>query len=551
MTPTIAWEPWGEAAFARARAEGKPVLLHIGATWCHWCHVMDEGSYPHPVVVRLVQERFVAVRVDTDQRPEVNERYNMGGWPTVAVLDAEGEVLVGRTYVPAQELAMLLSSVSEPGQRWSIAPSAPEPAAEASPGPDAVWEHVKKAFDRYHGGFGDYQKFPQVGVCEWLLDRVLRGHDDGGMLRKTLDGMADGGLWDKEEGAFFRYSTQDDWSEPHYEKMLEDNGRMLRLYTRAAAGLGARGSATWRARAEETVRWALATLWQDGARDTAPPVDTGAFGGSQDADEGYYARPLAERGEPPRVDPTIYAGWNGIFVSALVRAAATWGRPGLAGLARQVGTVLLARMGPDGAIERAPGGVSGLLVDQADVADGWLHLWQHTGDLAWRDAAIRALTFARDHLGSPDGGCYDAPDGGLGLLRHRRRPLLGNAAFAEACWRLGTLTGQPDWLTTARASADAALAEGEPWGFMAANACAIRERLDRPAVTVKVWRNNALRDALLADPHPDVLGLALDAAEAGRLGLQEGHAMACTRAACARPSGELAEIRRSIQGLLT
>ncbi len=532
----IPWEPWGEPAFTRARAEGRPVLLHIGATWCHWCHVMDEGTYTHPAVERLITERFVPVRVDTDERPDVNERYNQGGWPTVAVLDAEGEVLMGRTYVPALELRMLLESVSAPGQRWSIAPSPPEPAPAAPPAPDELWERVRKAYDPYHGGFGDLQKFPHTGVCEWLLDRRLRGVDDGGMLQHTLDGMAGGGLWDREEGGFFRYATQDDWSEPHHEKMLEDNARLIRLFTRAATALG---NDTWRARAEDAVRWAIATLWQD---------DAGAFGGSQDADEGYYARPLAEREDPPRVDPTAYAGWNGLLAGALVRGAAAWGRPGLAGLAREVGERLLARE-EGGRILRAPGGVAGLLSDQAEVAEGWLHLWQHTGDVRWRDAAVRALTWARDTLAAPTGGCFDAPAGGPGLLRHRRRPMLANAAYAEACWRLGALTGDRAWLDVARGAADAALAEGEAFGFMAANAAAIRERLDAPVVVVKTWRAPALRDAFLADGHASVLALALDAAEAGRLGLREGHAMACSLAACARPTGSLDEARRAVRQL--
>jgi len=531
----IAWRDWGDAAFDEATSLGKPVLLHIGATWCHWCHVMDETTYAHPGVARLIAERFVPVRVDTDQRPDVNERYNQGGWPTVAVLDARGEVLVGRTYVPAQELAMLLMSVSEPGQRWSIAPSLDEPVPDPSPGLPVLWERVKKAYDRYHGGFGDFQKFPHVGVLDWLLDRRLAGVDDGGMLEKTLDGMARGGVWDKEEGGFFRYATQDDWNEPHYEKLLEDNARMIRLYCRAATAFG---NPLWRARAEAGVQWVLTTLWQDAA---------GAFGGSQDADEDYYRRPRAERGEAPAVDPTIYAGWNGLFVATLIRAGAAWERPGLVGVAREVGEVLLG-FEEGGRISRAAGGTAGLLSDQAEVADAWLHLWQRTGESRWRDAAIRALTWARDHLAAPAGGCFDGP-GGAGLLRQRRRPMLANAAFAEACWRLGSLTGDRAWLDVARRAADAALDEGETFGFMAANAAAIRERLDRPAVVVKVWNAPALRDAFLADAHGTVLALALDAPEAERLGLVAGHGMACTSAACARPSGDLAELRRSVRQL--
>lgn len=527
----IQWEEFGEAAFARAKTEGKPVLLHIGATWCHWCHVMDGDTYPHPGVQAIIAERFVPIRVDTDVRPDVNERYNQGGWPTVAVLDAEGEVLVGRTYVPAVELVMLLSSVSEPGQRWSIAPSL-DPVADPSVGLDALWTRVEKAFDRYHGGFGDFQKFPHVGVCEWLLDRRAQGGGD--MLVKTLDGMANGELYDHEEGGFFRYATQDDWKDPHYEKLLEDNARLLRLYTRAAVAFG---QATWRARAEGVVRWMLATLWGDRS-----------LGGSQDADEAYYSLPRTHRGIPPAVDPTVYAGWNGLAVSALVLAAAAWERPGLASLAADVGESLFIRMDESGRIERTPGGPRGLLSDQAEVAEGWLWLYQRTGDRRWRVAAERALTWARDNLHAAEGGYYDAVPGGVGLLRRGRRPMPANTSFAEACWRLGALTGDDAWLAVARSAADAALDEGEAFGFMAANAAAIRARLDRRAVVVKVFQAPALRGhALCGDAH--VLALNLDEAEAERLSVAPGMAMACTKVACARPSTNVGELRAAIDGL--
>jgi uncharacterized protein YyaL (SSP411 family) len=532
----IPWEIWGEAAFARARAEEKPIFLHIGATWCHWCHVMDDGTYTHPGVARILTERFVAIRVDTDERPDVNERYNQGGWPSVAVLDAAGEVLLGRTYAPAGELVMLLQGVSEPGRRWSIAPSPPEPPPEPSPGPAVLYPRVEKAFDRYHGGFGDFQKFPHVGVCEWLLDRRLRGIDDGGMLRKTLDGMAGGGLWDAEAGGFFRYATQDDWSEPHHEKLLEDNARLLNLYLRAYA---VEKTPMWRARAEGVVRWAVATLWQDAA---------GAFGGSQDADARWYGAAPGDRGAPPAVDPTIYSGWNGLMAAALVRAAAAWNRPGLFGLARSVGEVLLARV-EAGRVARVPGGISGLLTDQAEVGAAFLHLWQRSGERRWRDAAVATLTWARDHLAAPEGGFYDALPDGPGLLRHRRRPMPGNVAMAEAAWRLGALLGDRTWLDLARGAADAALDEGEAFGFMAANACAIRERIDRPYVVVKTWRAPMLRDHVLAHADASVLALALDEGEAERISLAEGAASPCTATACARPARDVVALERSLADL--
>ena len=142
------WHDWSDELFERARREGRPVLLHIGATWCHWCHVMDEGSYTHPGVARLIREHFLAVRVDTDARPDLNERYNQGGWPTFAVLDADGEVLMGRTYVPAGELHLLLLGLASSDGRWSISPERPPERDRAPVEVEAVHLAVTRAFDR-------------------------------------------------------------------------------------------------------------------------------------------------------------------------------------------------------------------------------------------------------------------------------------------------------------------------------------------------------------------------------------------------------------------
>jgi uncharacterized protein YyaL (SSP411 family) len=547
---SVRWESWGEAAFARARAEGRPVLLHIGATWCHWCHVMDEGTYTVPRVARLINERFVAVRVDTDHRPDVNERYNHGGWPTVAVLDAEGEVLTGRTYVPAHELVLLLEGVTGAGHRWSIAASVPEPLGAGLTVAE-VLRAVERGFDPYHGGFGDLEKFPHPQVCEWLLDRRIRGTDlpsvEGAptgstMLARSLDAITGKGLVDREEGGFFRYATQDDWNEPHYEKMLEDHARLVHLLARAAVP-----DPQWRPAAERAVRWALATLWDD---------DDDAFGGSQDADEAYYSRPLAERGAPPSVDRTVVSGWNARMIQTLVRASAAWQRPGLAALALRAGAVVRARIDGAGRVSRTAGGVSGLLQEQADVAEGMLALHQLTGDDTWRDAALRALTWARDALAAPDGGFRDHLPEAVGLLRHPRRGVHANAAFADAAWRYGSLAGDAGWIAVARGAAQAALAESEGWGLLAAPAAAAAERAERPAVVVKVGvagpgpipragldAGAELLLTRLADPHPDVLA-ARDATLAG------GMAQACSAVACARPTDDPTRLRADIAALL-
>lgn len=543
------WAPWDEATFARARAEGKPILLHIGATWCHWCHVMDEDTYTHVGVTTLIRDHFIAIRVDTDLRPDINERYNQGGWPTLAVLDGEGEVLLGRTYVPGPELVHLLRGYTHGQSRWSVTPERPRPPAARPVAIGAISEAVADAYDRRYGGFGEVEKFPHIGILEWLLDRAARtaGADAGRgpardmpareMLSRTLDAMAGWDLYDHEEGGFFRYATQDDWGSPHTEKLLDDNARLLAVYTRAWA---LEPRPLWRQAAEAALAWAIRVLWDDAAD---------GFAASQDADSGYYALPRARRGTAPSVDPTIQAGWNGWMIVALCRAAAAFDRPGLLGLARRLGLRLRRdRLEGDGRVVRA-GPVAGLLEDQVALAEGWMTLGAATGDATWFDAAAGSLTWARDHLGAPGGGCYDRVPGGFGRLRHGQRPLPANAALAVATHRLAAYTGDAAWADFARATATAALTEAEGWGHMAAPAAAAWERVTAEPVVVKVHAAPALMSRWTAQPQPDILALAVSGATAQRLGLAPGQALACTRRACARPAVDDAGVVAAIRAL--
>jgi hypothetical protein len=544
MTPPhdFPWHAWGEAVFDQARREGKPVLLHIGATWCHWCHVMDEGSYTHPGVARLIREHFLAVRVDTDHRPDINERYNQGGWPTFAVLDAEGEVLLGRTYVPAGELHSLLSGLAQSDGRWSIAPERPRHEAPAPPGASEVYAELVRAFDRYHGGFGDLEKFPHVQALDWLLDRTLAGEEGGEMLDRTLDAMVHRGLYDHEEGGFFRYCTQDDWTVPHYEKLLIDNMRLVHVLLR---GSRARRRPDWRTAAEGALNWALATLWDD-ARE--------AFGGSQDADEGYYANPRTRRRGPPPVDGTVYAGWNGAAAEALVTAAAVLERPGLLGLARRVGTTLLdEHVEADGRVVRLGSGaategerIAGLLEDQVEVAGGFLALAGALGDGPWLDAARRCLEWAWSRLPAPEGGCLDREAGGIGRLKVGRRPMLANAGLAVVSWRLGARLDGATWLPRAREAAGAAMIEAADWGFMGAAAAGATARVAAEPVLLKV-RDDRLLSALLADPRPRLVVVAVSGEAAADV--PEGAVLACTSTACARPARSLVEVEAALEML--
>jgi len=179
----IGWLEWGQQAFERAQREDKPILLSISAVWCHWCHVMDETSYSDEAVIAAIRDRYVPVRVDNDRRPDVNARYNQGGWPTTAFLTPDGSLLAGATYLPPDQLHQALDQISQfyRTNRAEIVQRAAEirtPAHAYTPAPASelqesivrdVVEHIAQAYDEEYGGFGDAPKFPMIDVLEFLL----------------------------------------------------------------------------------------------------------------------------------------------------------------------------------------------------------------------------------------------------------------------------------------------------------------------------------------------------------------------------------------------
>lgn len=307
----VDWLPWGEAAFRRAQEQNRPILLDIGAVWCHWCHVMDRESYEDAGIGEMINRDFVAVKVDRDQRPDVDARYQLavaalsgqGGWPLTAFLTPAGEPFYGGTYFPPLEgsgrpsFARVLESVArayreqpqslqETAQRLVAALAQMEtPPPDAATGKldaapiSAVLDAAVKAFDSRHGGFGHAPKFFHPPVMDLLLDRFARGQRGGpegtmfgNIAFLTLEKMARGGVYDHLAGGFHRYSVDERWAVPHFEKMSYDNSELLRNYVHAAQ---ATGSPFYRAVALDIMRWADAVL--------ADPQQPG-FATSQDAD---------------------------------------------------------------------------------------------------------------------------------------------------------------------------------------------------------------------------------------------------------------------------
>ncbi len=439
----ITWRPWGAPAFAEARRLGRPVLLSLSAVWCHWCHVMDETSYSNEQVIALVNRDFVPIRVDNDRHPDVNRRYNMGGWPSTAFLTGDGEVVTGATYIPPHQMIDALERVrdfyaSEAPRLRSVAAEAGAPEATASrtagPAPPArmaangapeagdsgfdgdpdvpgdipaeIALSIVRAFDQDYGGFGTEPKFPQTDVLEFVL--AYEAERGAGrphfvapgssalvtplrlreILHTTLERMSGGAIHDHVAGGFFRYATRRDWSEPHYEKMLLDNVALASLYADAVAAAGRPADGTDRSDlgpADLYARTAGGVF--DYLLTTLWRADRPAFGGSQDADESYYKLGAEDRAAvaAPFVDETLYVDWNGAAAQALLRGAVRLGRPELAERAAELLDGLLGLTRADGALPHfvTPGGVAGagtpLLADQVAVAAALLDLYEWNG----------------------------------------------------------------------------------------------------------------------------------------------------------------------------
>ncbi|HUV70620.1 MAG TPA: thioredoxin domain-containing protein [Terracidiphilus sp.] len=307
----VNWHPWGEAAFARAQAEDKPILLDIGAVWCHWCHVMDRESYEDPEVAKLINGHFVAVKVDRDERPDVDARYQaavsaiagQGGWPLTAFLTPDGRPYFGGTYIPREDrygrpgigrVLLAMSQVwrerrDEALETAGSVMSAIEHNESFSGGSgdlslslvDKIAGSALAKFDPRFGGFGSQPKFPHPASLDLLLEVAVNRDPDlpatvaaREAFSVTLERMARGGVYDQLAGGFHRYSVDERWLVPHFEKMLYDNTELLRNYVH---GFQSFVREDFLETAREIVGWLDSTMTDQ---------ERGGFYASQDADVG-------------------------------------------------------------------------------------------------------------------------------------------------------------------------------------------------------------------------------------------------------------------------
>jgi uncharacterized protein YyaL (SSP411 family) len=301
----VQWHPWGEAAFAKAQTEDKPILLDIGAVWCHWCHVMDRESYEDPEIAKVINEHFVPIKVDRDERPDVDTRYQaavsaisgQGGWPLTAFLTPDGRPYFGGTYIPREErygrpgIGRVLLAMA---QVWR---ERREEALETAGSVMAAIEHnesfsaggelsialvdkiagsVLAKFDPRNGGFGSQPKFPHSSALDLLLEVAMNRDNEqaGEAFSVTLEKMARGGIYDHLAGGFHRYSVDEHWIVPHFEKMLYDNTELLRNYVHGFQSLV---RPEFLEIAKQIVQWLDSTMTDR---------EHGGFYASQDADVG-------------------------------------------------------------------------------------------------------------------------------------------------------------------------------------------------------------------------------------------------------------------------
>jgi len=479
----INWLPWGEAAFAKAQEENKPVLLSISAVWCYWCHVMDETSYSDPDVARLIDQSFIAIRVDNDHRPDLNSRYNVGGWPTTAFLTGHGGLIGGATYLPPDQFLSMLSELCQAyeedraqlyDQARGLLRQRQDRAGRITAGPelddafpDQVARSLAGAYDAINGGFGQEPKFPNGPILQYLVHLTRTTGEDfyRSMLVKSLDRMSCGPMYDSEEGGFFRNAGNADWSDPQREKMLEDNISLAQVYLDAYSILD---RDDYRRVASQTVDYIVTSLFDS---------ETPGFRGSQGAHSDYFNLPVSSRMEQevPAVDDYLYTNSNAQSVSLLLDAAWKLSRPELT----ETALAVLDRLESTAQAEKlshvydASGAGDGLsfLMDWAGLLIALTDAHGYTGREHYLDRAKSVVKEILDRFYDETGGGFfdiEASTQPIGYLRLREKPLAENVSVAIGLLKLWQATRDDDYRQIAETTLSACAGTFHEYGAQSA-----------------------------------------------------------------------------------
>ncbi|MGI9596963.1 MAG: thioredoxin domain-containing protein [Acidimicrobiales bacterium] len=476
----VDWFPWGPEAFAEAAQTDRPVLLSVGYSACHWCHVMAHESFENPEIAAKMNAGFVNVKVDREERPDVDALYmdavqamtGHGGWPMTVVLTPDGDPFFAGTYFPPtprhgitsfpdlldavteawterrDELLSHAGGITEALQRAAaFSPSADLPdrrlVADACSG-------IIRGHDSVHGGFGGAPKFPNPLVLDVLLRHHLYSGDDEALrvVERTLDHMAAGGIYDHLGGGFARYSVDEAWAVPHFEKMLYDNALLVPAYLH---GWQLTGSANHRQVVSETIDYVL--------RDLRLP--SGGLASAEDADsegeEGrFYVWTEAELAKVLTVEQLALArNWYGVSAAGNFDGSNVLSRPETNQLTRNDDVEDLRRQLLAARNERVRPGLDDKVLTEWNclMVSALAEAGAVLDELAWVDAAVETMEFLVENLVGPDGRWYRSWQQHSGA-RHLAYAA-DYAAVVEASTRLGEATGQARWHRQAVHTGDA------------------------------------------------------------------------------------------------
>jgi hypothetical protein len=614
----VDWYPWGDEAFERAQAEDKPILLSVGYAACHWCHVMEHESFEDEETAALMNERFVPVKVDREERPDVDGLYmeavvaitGHGGWPMTVFLTPDGRPFYGGTYFPPEprfnmpSFRQILEAVSRAyeEQRGELETQADalvgaiREAGDRDPSNEPLTSELitravsalRAQFDPRHGGFGRAPKFPPASNLELLL---RTGRDDAlEMAWVTFDRMAEGGMYDVLGGGFHRYSVDETWLVPHFEKMLYDNGLLASAYLHAWL---VSGEARYRKVVEETLDYMIREL----------RLPEGGFASAQDADtdgvEGLTYTWTAEEiesalGEPrsdwlqpfeggrsiiragvpeddrrrlmdvrtarpqPLRDDKVITAWNGMALAAFAEAGLRLGRDDYLQVAEELAGFLRGTMADeDGLLRRTyrdgVAKIDGYLEDYAHVANGYIELHWATGDLRWLEEAYLLAAHADAFADGERGGWFV---GDHDLIARRKEfddhpTPSGNSMMAFVMLRLARIWGSDEFERAAVGAFRVAypLLERAPTAF-GHMLCALDLHFSTPREVAVVGESDVLRRVALEGYRPNTVFAFSDKPTEG-VPLLAGRplvddrpaAYVCERFACQAPVTEPADLR--------
>jgi len=449
----INWNEWNKESFEKAAKQKKPIILDIHGVWCHWCHVMDQTTYSDPEVIEIINKDFIAIKVDTDKGPDVNKRYNQGGWPSTVFLTPSGQIITGATYVPPDSLKDMMFKVIDAFKEMKHQEVVLEDKKLIINNDVKLdYEIIKKImegmigdFDFDFGGFGIEPKFPMSDAIKLALIEYnkFKNKDYLIIIKGTLDNMK--GIFDELEGGFYRYSVTQQWNEPHYEKMMETNAGIIQNYLQ---GFEILKKEEYKVIAKKSLNYIQTNLSNK----------NGAFYGSQDADEEYYPKNLEERKKhgKPFIDNNIYTDLSSMMISTYIYAYKVLKDDYYKNFAVKSIKFLLDKsydnkFGMFHFFDEKRNFLPGMLADNTYFMNALIDVFEVTNDKEYLNTALKLNKFIIENFMDDDKCFFDKiiDKDDIGFLKFRDKSIFENSIMALNLIKLSKLIKNNEYLKLA------------------------------------------------------------------------------------------------------